>query len=174
MRFIFALALLICLDAHGALRGIAQASGSGGSGIAGSIAPTQIAFGDTTPNSITSSNSLTYTGAAIVTAAAGTLDLGVPNVGVKRVFIDYTNTLVVGPVTINKANGRVNVPAGQASVVVTNALVTANTNIIVVSQKIDPVCAVKGVVAAAGSFTIQMNTPCAANNPVSFFFPGSD
>lgn len=174
MRLFILPLLLFAFSANAGVRGIAQSSVGGGGGPSGSIGPTQVAFGAATPNTLTGSNALTYTGTAIALNAAGSTDIGTPNIGFKRVFIDFTNTTVIGDVTINKAHGRVNVPAGTARVVVTNSLVTANTNVIAVAQKIDPLCAVKAAISSAGSFVIQMTTPCSANTPVSFFFPSAD
>jgi len=66
-----------------------------------------------------------------------------------------------GAQTINKSAGRVNVAAGATSIVVTNSLVTANSIITAVAATNDATCVVKSVVAAAGSFTINVVAPTA-------------
>mgnify|MGYP003649990701 FL=1 len=58
-----------------------------------------------------------------------------------------------GNVTINKPMGRCKLAAGVTSIVVTNSLVTANSNIFCTVMKLDA-ATIKNVVATTGAFTI--------------------
>lgn len=73
-----------------------------------------------------------------------------------------------GDQTINKTTGTVNLAAAATSVVVTNNLVSTNSIILAVAGTNDTTCYVKNVVAAAGSFTINMTGACAAETRVNF------
>lgn len=83
-------------------------------------------------------------------------DIGASNVGTQQIFAAFTNTAVgtTGAVTINRMCGRANIATGGTSVVVTNSLVTAATEIWAVSATNDTTARVTAVVPAAGSFTI--------------------
>ena len=72
-----------------------------------------------------------------------------------RLYMDFTNTLTVGAVTIDKPTGRVRIAAAGTSVVVTNSLVTAATHVFAVMSNGDATGRVTSVVPAAGSFTIN-------------------
>lgn len=74
--------------------------------------------------------------------------------GTGGLVVNQTNTATVGAVTINKPTGRVNIAAAGTSVVVTNSLVTAASNVFAVAATNDDTARVTAVVAAAGSFTI--------------------
>ncbi len=77
-----------------------------------------------------------------------------------------------GNVTINKPIGRVNVDYSSQTVVVTNNLVTANSIIVATVAETGPAADkyVTGVTAAAGSFTISLQsaTGAAQSVPVNF------
>jgi len=96
----------------------------------------------------------------IQTAPSGTIDtvatlttqFKITNTG--GINVAQTNTATVGAVTINNPSGRVNIAAAGTSVVVTNSLVTAASNVFAVAATNDATARVTSVVAAAGSFTI--------------------
>lgn len=79
-----------------------------------------------------------------------------------------TNSATIGAVTINKANGRCNVAAGTASVVVTNSLVSTSSNVIATIAQNDATAILKNVVASSGSFTINLTAAATANTAVCF------
>ena len=107
--------------------------------------------------------------------AAGTVDLGVLNFGVRKVYIDATVTGTVGAVTINKSAGRVIVAAGQSSVVVTNSLADAASLVFAQLATQDATATgVKSVVCAAGSFTINLAAAATGNTLVNFFLLPTD
>jgi hypothetical protein len=67
-----------------------------------------------------------------------------------------------GARTINKPTGRVNFAAGATSLVVTNSLVTANTDVYVQQNTLDAVMLNCYAIAGSGSFTIYaVGTPAA-------------
>ena len=68
-----------------------------------------------------------------------------------------------GNVTINKPMGRCKLAAGVTSIVVTNSLVTANSNIFCTVMKLDA-ATIKNVVATTGAFTIYFGA--GATGPV--------
>ena len=70
--------------------------------------------------------------------------------------------------TINLPSGTINIDPGASSNYVTNSTVTANSIIFAVARTNDATCAVKSVVPAAGSFTINMTTACTAETSVGF------
>lgn len=74
-----------------------------------------------------------------------------------------------GAQTINKISGTVNFAAAATSLVVTNSLVSTTSLILPVVRTNDATCAVKNVVAGAGSFTITMTAACTAETSVGFF-----
>ena len=80
-----------------------------------------------------------------------------------------TNSATIGAVTINSMNGRCNIAAGASSVVVTNNLVTATSNVFAVVAQNDLTAIVKNVVSTPGSFTITLNAAATANTAVNFF-----
>jgi hypothetical protein len=61
-----------------------------------------------------------------------------------------------GNQTINKLAGRVNIAAAGTTITVTNSLVTANSIIVATVATNDTTASVKNVVAATGSFTINV------------------
>jgi hypothetical protein len=61
-----------------------------------------------------------------------------------------------GNQTINKLAGRVNIAAAGTTITVTNSLVTANSIIVAVAATNDTTASVRNVVAAAGSFVINV------------------
>lgn len=79
-----------------------------------------------------------------------------------------TNSATIGAVTINNTVGRCNVAAGVASVVVTNNLVSATSNVIASIAQNDVTAVLKNVVAASGSFTINLTAAATANTAINF------
>jgi hypothetical protein len=92
----------------------------------------------------------------------------------KQLYIDYTNTATVGPVTINKASGRVNIAALGTSVVVTNSLCTVNAHVFANITTIDGSAKTAQVTPAAGSFTITLNTSATGQVAIDFFIVNAD
>jgi hypothetical protein len=86
--------------------------------------------------------------------------------------INFGPTLITagatGNKTINKSAGQVRIAAAGTTVTVTNNLVTARSIVIAVPASNDTTAQVKNVVAAAGSFTINMVAGVTAETPVSF------
>jgi hypothetical protein len=111
---------------------------------------------------------------ALVPSSAGVLDLGGSTAGIKRLYVDYTNTGTVGAVTINKAAGRVNIAAAGTSVVVTNSLVTAASKVFCTISTNDATAVLKNVVPASGSFTITLNAATTAQTSIDFFVVNAD
>lgn len=79
-----------------------------------------------------------------------------------------TAPATTGNQTIDAPQGSVNFAAAATSLVVTNALVTANSSVIVSIQTNDATAVIKNVEPAAGSFTINMATAPTAETRVSF------
>jgi len=105
-------------------------------------------------------------------AASPTLTGTITKTGVTSELFNRTITAggTTGAQTINKPNGTVNFAAatGTAGIVVTNSGVSATSIIFVIPRTNDTTCAVKNVVAAAGSFTIRMTANCTAETSVGF------
>ena len=79
-----------------------------------------------------------------------------------------TATGTVGAQTIQKPSGTVNFAAAASALVVTNALVNANSIIYAVVRTNDATAAIKNVVPAAGSFTITLSAAATAETSVGF------
>ena len=79
-----------------------------------------------------------------------------------------TNSATIGAVTINKTLGRCNIAAGATTVVVTNSLVAATSNVFATIAQNDTTAILKNVVAGAGSFTITLTAAATANTAVNF------
>lgn len=78
-----------------------------------------------------------------------------------RTLLLDTTLVTVGTTnvqTINKGSGRINIQAGQGSIVVSNSLVTATSYVIAQNQTADATGRVTAVVPAAGYFTIHTET----------------
>lgn len=86
----------------------------------------------------------------------GTVLFGVSNLGGVTAPTTITAPGTTGNQTINKPAGRVNIAAGGTTITVTNSLVTANSIITAISATNDATGVVKNVVAAAGSFVINI------------------
>ena len=114
------------------------------------------------------------TGSSFQPTAIGGLDLGDATHSWKRLYMDYTNTATVGAVTINKAAGRVNIAAAGTSVVVTNSLVTAASNVIVQLKTTDATAKSATVIEAAGSFTITLNAAATGQVAIGFTVINTD
>jgi hypothetical protein len=107
----------------------------------------------------------------LVPTTNGTVDIGASNVGLKRIYADYTNTATVGAVTINKMSGRCIMQNGASSVVVTNSLVTAASHVNLTQRTFDGGAPNEfKVVEAAGSFAITALNVLTANDVVFNFF----
>jgi hypothetical protein len=78
------------------------------------------------------------------------------NKGAFIVPITIVTPGTTGNTTINNLAGRVNIAAAGTSVTVTNSLVTANSIIVATAATNDATGVVKNVVAAAGSFVINV------------------
>ena len=75
-----------------------------------------------------------------------------------------------GAATINKASGTVAIAIGQASVTVTNSLVTANSRVFATLQFVDAtLTTILTVVPGSGSFVITGNANATAATKVAFF-----
>jgi hypothetical protein len=74
---------------------------------------------------------------------------------------------VTGPVTINKPTGRVSFVTGGTTLVVTNSLVTANSNVFCVVLAADT-ATIKNVIPSAGSFNILLTAGASAELDVAF------
>lgn len=98
----------------------------------------------------------------------GVFKLRGTKVGQMNPSIDNTVTATVGAVTIHKAAGRVILGDGEADMVVTNNLVTANSIILLTIAAVDATTTSVYVVADAGSFTITVDAAPAANLPINF------
>lgn len=102
-------------------------------------------------------------------AATGARPLFI-NVGTSGLAFDRTNTAggTTGAQTINKSAGSVNFAAAASSLVVTNSLVTATSNIIATVQTNDGTLKTVLAVPAAGSFTLFGNAAATAETRVAF------
>jgi hypothetical protein len=88
-----------------------------------------------------------------------------------RLFVPKTVTAggTTGAQNIDKISGTVNFAAAATSLVVTNALVTADSIVMAVVRTNDATATIKNVVPAAGSFTINLEAAATAETSVGFF-----
>lgn len=86
----------------------------------------------------------------------------------RQLYPDFTNTSTVGAVTINKSAGKAIVGLGTASTVVTNSLVTANSQVICTINSNDATAILKNCTPTAGSFTITTTANATADTNVAF------
>lgn len=116
-------------------------------------------------------------GTTIVNAASGqTLNFRIGNVPAVVISSDLTATFsdkgialgktitasgTTGAQTINKSAGTVNAAAAATSIVVTNSTVTVNSLVFCQIRTDDATAAIKSVVPASGSFTINLTAPTA-------------
>lgn len=106
-----------------------------------------------------------------MTVSATDITVGsVFNASTTNLILSKTSTAVAttGAQTINKPAGSVNFAAAATSLVVTNALVTANSVIIATVNTNDGTMKSVSAVAAAGSFTLHANAAATAETRVSF------
>lgn len=82
-------------------------------------------------------------------------------------YTDATGT--PGDTTINKPTGRASLAAGATAVVVTNGVVSTNSNILIVPLDIDATVAKWKVNTTAGSFTVTVDAAATANWRFAFF-----
>lgn len=80
----------------------------------------------------------------------------------KLSFTDSSGT--PGAATAHTQSGECSVAAAATAVVITNALVHANSHIVVTVASNDSTAAVKNVVPGAGSFTVNLTAPTAQTN----------
>lgn len=80
----------------------------------------------------------------------------------------YTNTAIVGAVTIDRPSGKAIVGLGTTSTVVTNSLVTANSQVICTVNSNDATATLKNCTPTAGSFTITVTAAATADTNVAF------
>lgn len=93
---------------------------------------------------------------------------GITYAGGITVLATNTAAGTTGNQTIDKPSGTVNIAAGGSSVVVTNALVTANSIVIATIRTNDSTAIIKNVVPAAGSFTIRTTAAVTAETSIGF------
>lgn len=108
----------------------------------------------------------------VTAGAAGGASLGSVALPLKGTYLDFTNTLIVGDVAINKPSGRVNLGAGTSSMTVSNALVTdATAHIFLQVHQATPDATANhfSVVAGSGAFLIQANAAATADVAIDFF-----
>lgn len=118
-------------------------------------------------------NSVTWSGSAFSPVVIS--DLGLALTPWKRIYIDSTNTATVGAVTINKAAGRVNMPAGAGSMTVTNSLVTAASHVFLSAGPSGNLVGVSfEITASAGSFIINAVPVVTNQTPIDFFIVNTD
>jgi hypothetical protein len=110
----------------------------------------------------------------------GNITLGIPvgGTGTGSLRLDLSNikllTRVItgagttGNQTINELSGTVNLAAAETSITVNNSFVTEDSLIYAMTRTNDTNCSVKNIVAAAGSFAINMTLACAAETSVGF------
>lgn len=123
-----------------------------------------------------SSNALGTVDVGIFRNAAGVLEIddgtnaaAYRDLKLRKLLVDATMTAggTTGAQTINKGAGSVNFAAGNTSLVVTNSLVTTSS-IILAMVDAGSAVNVQRVVAAAGSFTIYLNTTAGAEVAVKW------
>ena len=104
-----------------------------------------------------------YFGGAVILAGGSTLS--------GNIQVDSTDASgTPGAATINKPSGVVSIAIGQASVTVTNSLVTANSKVFATLQFADAtLTTVRTVVPTSGAFTITGNANATAATKVAFF-----
>jgi hypothetical protein len=126
--------------------------------------------------SATATTSLTVSGASNAFSFNNSLSTGLFSLSaIQQYLLQRTITAAgtTGAQTIDKPNGTVNFAAAATSLVVTNSTVTntagSQSTIIATAQTNDATCAVKNVVAGAGSFTINMTAACTAETRVAFW-----
>lgn len=98
------------------------------------------------------------------------INLGSVNNEFGGLFLTKTVTGVgtTGAQVINKPTGTVNFAAAATALVVTNSIAAVASIINATAATNDTTCSVKNVVAAAGSFTINMTAACTAETRVNW------
>jgi len=116
------------------------------------------------------------TGAMLGPNSNGGADIGAGSTGIKRLYVDFTNTGTVGNVTINKSAGRVNLGAGGTTLTLTNSNITAASKIF-----LNPDSAPGNVVAvlffgvcSAGSATINAVPAVTNQTAIDFLVVNTD
>lgn len=122
------------------------------------------------PNGIINFGNQT-TGLAIDTDANQVFSFGVVNwTSVTAWSLNRAITPIgtTGNITINRLAGTVNVAPATMTVTVTNNTVDVNSIVFTVARTNDSTCAVKNIVPASGSFTVNMTTNCTAATSIGF------
>ena len=104
---------------------------------------------------------------AISPTVNGSGTLGTSTLGFGQLFLAYTNSTTAGAQTINKSAGQFVIAAAATSVVITNSLVSANSQVFVSAATNDTTGRVNAVVTAAGSFTVYCTAPT-SNMTINF------
>lgn len=105
----------------------------------------------------------------------GSARLGQASKGYSRLTLDYTNSGTIGAVVINKPCGRANIAAGQSSVVITNNLITSNSEVFANLVGTDgTLLYIRVVIPAAGQVTITGNANATGNTAVAFLVINTD
>lgn len=128
-----------------------------------------IPFVDTDGQSIISDvSNLSYSAGNLSSYATGVLpyQLKITN-GLRVAYSDLTAAPSV-TVTINKAAGRIKIPAGQTTVTVTSNCCFATSIVHLQLESADATLTRVIAVPAAGSFTITGNAACTAATTVNF------
>ncbi len=105
----------------------------------------------------------------LLPAKTNTSDLGCSSKGFRKLYIESTNSVVIGNVTMNKAAGRVNVEQGQQSITVSNTLCKQGDIVQAMVCLDDPTVWVTNVVPSTGSLKINLNKVVDVNTAVNFF-----
>jgi len=106
---------------------------------------------------------------------AASARLGKANKGFAALSLAYVLANVTGNVTQNTPAGQVQIAAGNASIQVSNNLVTANSIVIPVIQTADAtLTSIKSCVCGAGFFTITGNTNATGTVKIGYLVIGTD
>jgi len=100
-----------------------------------------------------------------------TVSLGAVSLGWSAFYAHYAASTTPGTaVTINGMSGRFQLSAGNASIVVTNSLITVTSIVMVMLETNDATATfLKSAVPANGSFTVTVNANATATVKFSFF-----
>jgi hypothetical protein len=104
----------------------------------------------------------------------GTTKLGTGSKGWQALHMNYTHAGAAGAVQIDKPAGSVLIAAGQTTVVLTNALINANSIVIPVLMTDDATATSVKAIPAAGTCTIKLNAAATAQVKVGFLVIGAD
>lgn len=114
------------------------------------------------------SNVLTNGDAIFALRNAGSDRVKFDHAGTPQIYSTITAGGTTGAQTINKPSGRVNIAAGQSSIVVTDALVTTSSLVFATVASNDATATLKNVVSGSGSFTVTLTATATAETKVNF------